>query len=123
MHELSIMQDLFRQLEGLANEHGARRVLSLEVEVGEFSNVVPELLQQAFLAFRQAEPLLSGASLHIRSLSLRLRCRGCGHEFSPPRLAFRCVRCGAGRVETLQGEELLLRNVELEVPQAQEVAS
>lgn len=123
MHELSIMQDLFRQLEALAGEHGAERVHSLEIEVGEFSNVVPELLRQAFLAFREAEPLLKGASLHMTSLPLRLHCRACGHEFSPPRPAFRCIGCGSGRVDTLQGEELLLRNVELEVPQAREVAS
>ena len=82
MHEISIMQALFQQVEGLAGQYGSRRIRHVVVEVGELSNLVPELLQEAFKAFRQVEPLLEKAQLEIRKT---------------------------------QGEELLLRDVELEV--------
>ncbi len=82
MHEISIMQALFEQVEGLAGQYDSRRIRRIVVEVGEISNLVPELLQEAFKAFRQVEPLLEEAHLEIRKT---------------------------------QGEELLLRDVELEV--------
>lgn len=84
MHEISIMQALFEQVEGLAGQYDSRRVRHIVVEVGELSNLVPELFQEAFKAFRQVEPLLEKAQLEIRKT---------------------------------QGEELLLRDVELEVPE------
>lgn len=83
MHEISIMQALFEQIENLADQYGSPRIRRIVVEVGEFSNLVPELFQEAFEAFRQVEPLLKQARLEIRKTN---------------------------------GEELLLRDVELEVP-------
>ncbi len=82
MHEISIMQALFQQVEGLAGQYGSHRIRHIVVEVGEISNLVPELLQQAFEAFQLVEPLLEEAQLEIRKTP---------------------------------GEELLLRDVELEV--------
>ena len=84
MHEISIMQALFEQVEGLAGQYDSRRVRHIVVEVGELSNLVAELFQEAFRAFRQVGPLLEEAHLEIRKT---------------------------------QGEELLLRDVELEVPE------
>jgi len=115
MHEVSIMESLHEQLVSLAREHGASRVRRVAVEVGELSNVVPEMLNQAFLAFREVEPLLAGATFEIRRLPLRLRCRACGAETEPEGYRLRCSGCGGTGVDVIQGEELLLRDVELEI--------
>ncbi|HSR51394.1 MAG TPA: hydrogenase maturation nickel metallochaperone HypA [Acidobacteriota bacterium] len=119
MHELSIMRALFEQLEDLARKHGASRVIRLEVEVGAFSNVVPELLQEAFKSFRQIEPLLAQADMDLKKLPLVIECRDCGDRFSPSPVRYRCPLCGSGRTRTVQGEELLLRDVEMEIPDPQ----
>ena len=68
MHELSIVQGLCRQLDELATENGASRVHAITVEVGVLSNVIPELLRQAFLAFRPEVPLLAEAELTVREV-------------------------------------------------------
>jgi hydrogenase nickel incorporation protein HypA/HybF len=115
MHELSVMGDLRDRVEEIARAHHARRVARVAVEVGALSNVVPDLLREAFLAFREADPLLADASLEIRSLPIRVRCRACKAESVPAGYRIRCEACGGVGVEVIQGEELLLRDVELEV--------
>ncbi|GBC83868.1 Hydrogenase/urease nickel incorporation protein HypA [bacterium HR11] len=115
MHELSIMQALVDTIEDLVRRHRAQRVVRLVVEVGEMSNVIPMYLRNAFLAFREVKPFLAQAELEIRFVPLRLRCESCGFEFQPQGYRYRCVECGATRVRVIQGEELLLRDVELEV--------
>jgi len=115
MHELSIMQSLRDQLEEIARAHRARRVARVALEVGALSNIVPDLLREAFYAYREADPLLAGASLEIRSLPIRVRCRSCHAESAPAGYRIRCEACGGVGVDVIQGEELLLRDVEMEV--------
>lgn len=117
MHEVSIMQALFRQLEELCQRHGATRVVSAAVEVGELSNVVPELLVQAFEAFRPVEPLLAESRLELRPVALEAACRDCQLHFPPQKSGFRCPRCSSPKVRVTQGEDLVLRDVELEIPE------
>ena len=115
MHEVAIMESMHEQLTSLAREHGASRVRRVAVEIGELSNVVPEMLEQAFLAFREVEPLLAGAEIEIRRVPLRVRCRACGAESAPEGFRIRCGACDGTGVDVIQGEELLLRDVEMEV--------
>jgi hydrogenase nickel incorporation protein HypA/HybF len=115
MHELSIMQSLHERVTQIAVAHRARRVARVAVDLGVLSNVVPDLLREAFLAFREAEPLLAGAEFEIRRIPLKVRCRVCGAETEPEGYRIRCGACGGVGVDVIRGEELLLRDVELEV--------
>jgi|FaiFalFF_MnMetaG_3_1042247.scaffolds.fasta_scaffold02038_4 hydrogenase nickel incorporation protein HypA/HybF len=115
MHELSIVQALVDTVEAIVRQHGAQRVVRLVVEVGEMSNVIPMYLQNAFRAFREVKPFLAEAELEVRFVPLRLRCKSCGFEFQPQGYRYRCVECSSPHVQVVQGEELLLRDVELEV--------
>ncbi len=117
MHELSIMQALVTQLEDIARNHGATRIVRFTVEIGELANVVPELLEQAFIVFREAVPILRDTTMDIRRVDLQVVCRTCGTTFHPDGYRFRCRHCNSTDVVTLQGEELLLRDVELEIPE------
>ena len=83
--------------------------------MGEFSNVIPQLLEQAFTSFRELEPLIATARLTIREVPLTLICQDCLQDFRPPSASFQCPHCGSLSTRIEQGEELLLRNVELEL--------
>ena len=115
MHEMSIVDGLCRQLDELAVEHGATRVHAVTVDVGVLSNIVPELLRHAFDAFRSEVPLIADAELTIREIPLTLECAECGRTTESRELRFRCSACESSRVELRGGEELLLRDVELEL--------
>jgi hydrogenase nickel incorporation protein HypA/HybF len=117
MHELSIMGGLRDAVASVARRHGAVRAHRIAVDVGILSNVIPALLQQAFLAFREVDPLLRSAELVLHEVPARYACDGCGERWESGRYAARCPACGGAEVRLLQGEELLLRHVDLEIPE------
>jgi hydrogenase nickel incorporation protein HypA/HybF len=115
VHELSIVRSLCQQARRLARLHGAVAVRSLTLEIGALSGVVPDLLETAFETYRVTDPMCAGARLTIRRVPLILRCEGCESESRPETFRFLCPACGEPRVRVVRGEELMLRDLELEV--------
>ena len=52
MHEYSIVQAMFDQIERVAGRHGARSVRRVRVRIGEFAGVDPTLFQSAYEVYR-----------------------------------------------------------------------
>lgn len=110
MHELSITQGVVDICERNA---GGRRVISVTLEIGELSGVVPEAVEFCFEACAR-ETLLDGARLVIERVSGRGSCGGCGAEFPLAALIQPCPACGGYGVDILSGEELRVRELEVE---------
>ena len=117
MHELSICQALINQLETLAREQGARRVLSLVVGVGPLSGVEAQLLKQAY-PVAAAGTLAEDAELDIENRPIRIHCRSCGEDSDASVNRLLCAQCGDWRTDLLSGDELVLIRVEIEKEQA-----
>ena len=76
MHEMSITQGII----DICEQHaGGRRVLSLDVEIGELSSVVPEAVEFCFEACSRGT-LLEGARLNIVRIPGRGHCLDCGAD-------------------------------------------
>jgi hydrogenase nickel incorporation protein HypA/HybF len=114
VHELSICQGLLEQVEALVREHGACGVSRIYLRIGPLSGTEPVLLEQAF-TFARVGTLADGAELVIDTLPIRVRCKTCAAETeaTPNRLV--CGNCGAWHTELLQGDELLLASLDLEL--------
>lgn len=56
MHEYSIVQAMFDQIDRLARTHGARAVRRIRVRIGEFAGVDPTLFQSAYEVYRINTP-------------------------------------------------------------------
>ena len=113
MHELSVCQALIEQVERVARDNDARRVVSIVITVGPLSGVEPQLLEHAY-PLAAAGTVAEGASLVVETVPVRVRCRTCGAETeaSPNRLV--CGACGDWQVDVIGGEEMLLTRVEIE---------
>jgi len=110
MHELSITQSIVE----ICQQHaGGKRVLAVTLEIGDLSGVVPEAVEFCFEACTSGT-LLEGARLVIGRIAPAGRCRECGTDFSPPTLYDPCPACGGYRIELLAGEELRVRELEVE---------
>ncbi len=110
MHEMSITQGII----DLCLQHsGGRRVNSLEVEIGELSTVVPEAIEFCFEACSR-ETLLEGAQLTITRVAGRGLCQDCGSETPLAELFGACCHCGGNRVVIIAGEEMRVREIEVE---------
>jgi hydrogenase nickel incorporation protein HypA/HybF len=113
MHERSLARALLRQVQQVAAENSAGRVLSIRVRIGEFSGVEPELLASAYKDLVQDTPFCD-ATLDLEQVALQGRCDQCGNQFRIERFNFQCDRCGSVHLTLRGGEELLLDSVMLE---------
>jgi hydrogenase nickel incorporation protein HypA/HybF len=113
MHELSVCQALIGQVEKVARENDARRVVAIVIAVGPLSGVEAGLLEHAY-PIAAAGTVAEHATLTVETVPVRVRCRSCGAETGaqPNRLV--CGDCGDWKVDVVAGEEMLLKRVEIE---------
>jgi hydrogenase nickel incorporation protein HypA/HybF len=114
MHELSIVSALFSTVLESAGKHQAREITMVKIKVGRLSGVVPELLVSAFDMYKQGT-IAEHAVLQIDLLPFRVRCRACGAETERDEFIFDCPSCRAVDLEILQGTELFLEKIEVEI--------
>ncbi|BCS56086.1 hydrogenase maturation nickel metallochaperone HypA [Geobacter sp. SVR] len=110
MHEMSITTGIIE----ICEQHASgRRVLSLEVEIGALSGVVPEAVEFCFEACSK-DTLLEGARLDIIRVPGSGRCLEC-HAITPLAALFEpCQACGGFGVQVLSGEEMRVRTIDVE---------
>lgn len=111
-----------------AKSHKVKRVTVVNVEVGEFTFLVPEQLEFNFEIATQ-KTILEGARLNIKMVKGRVKCKDCGHEGeagSPdealgPAAMFapmKCTNCGSSATMITGGKDFFITNIEAEVAPA-----
>lgn len=116
MHELAICQALIDQVGRVSVEHENAVIEQITVAVGPLSGVEPELLERAFSLARAGSPAAE-ARLIIETPPVRVRCRGCGAETDVIPSQLICGRCGDFHTELIEGDELILKQIELVKPE------
>jgi hydrogenase nickel incorporation protein HypA/HybF len=110
MHEMAITEGII----DLCLQHaGGRRVRSLDVEIGLLSSVVPEAIEFCFEAC-SLDTLLEEAQLNIFRMPGQGECLACGAIVTLTELFGACQECGSNRVTITSGEELRVREIEVE---------
>jgi hydrogenase nickel incorporation protein HypA/HybF len=108
MHELAIT----RQIVEIACEHAAGgKIVRIVVEIGTLSAVLPDAVRFCFELCAEGT-VAQGATLEIREIPGRGRCRECGGEVAMQRPFGRCS-CGCWNLEWLSGEELKIKEIEV----------
>jgi hydrogenase nickel incorporation protein HypA/HybF len=113
MHEYSIAASLLRMAEQEAAKHGARKVVGLQLAIGELSGVEVELLETAWSLVRERSAC-EGVDLVIERVEARWACSRCDERI-PRGGLLGCPECGAA-AELRSGDELVLDRIEMEVP-------
>jgi hydrogenase nickel incorporation protein HypA/HybF len=109
MHELAIMQNIVDTVCEVAGEAQVSRVL---LEIGSLSGVAADSLRFCFDLCTKAT-LLEGALLEIHDVAARARCCECSTEFLMENAIAFCI-CGSAKVEIVAGDELRIKEVELQ---------
>lgn len=113
MHELAITQSILDISKKAAEEHGAKRVKSVRIMLGEYSGVVPQCIQYYFDVISK-DTVAEGASLDIRRLPVLIQCHTCGRESQIDRLHVNCPLCGSTDLKLVQGREFYIDSLEVE---------
>jgi len=114
VHELSLVASVLEVLEEEARRHGAVRVTRVVLKVGALSGAVPEVRESAFDANKNGT-IAAAARLEIVRVPIRLRCPDCGGEAVSEEAHFACAACGSRRVDIIEGRDLFVETLDLEV--------
>ena len=114
MHELSIVASLFEIMEEKAQEKRSKKIISVKLQVGKLSGVVPEFLITAFDMYKK-DTIAHDAELEIEDVPLTIQCKTCKKSMTLDNFVFICIHCGSQDLKTLTGTELLLEKMELEL--------
>jgi hydrogenase nickel incorporation protein HypA/HybF len=110
MHEMSITQGIIDICEKYA---GGRPVISVDIEIGELSSVVPNAVEFCFEACSQGT-LLQEAHLNIIRIPGSGHCLDCDADTPLTAIFGACQRCGSYRVTIVSGEEMRVREIEVD---------
>ena len=113
MHELSVMSYMLDTIEQQAQQSGARKVLAINLVVGERASFVDASLLFYFDMLTPGR-LSAGAKLNIHLTPMRFHCATCDDDYAPATGSFRCPECGAIGQVTSDGCELLIESMEIE---------
>ena len=116
MHEMSIADGVLRAVLDAAGRCGARKVLRVELTVGQMRLVVPEALEMAWQVVSEGT-IAAGAELAVVETPMEARCRHCGQKFAPRIDNYLCPGCGLADVDILAGDDIILKSVVCDVEQ------
>jgi hydrogenase nickel incorporation protein HypA/HybF len=110
VHELSIT----RNVVAIVSERAVgQRVTRVRLEIGRLSAVVPDAIRFCFDICAKGTPL-EGAELEIVEIAGRGLCGACGTECVLAVPAGRCSACGALSLSVIAGEELKIKEMEVQ---------
>jgi hydrogenase nickel incorporation protein HypA/HybF len=113
MHEYSIVQALLERVDAEADRRGATAVHRISIRIGELSGVDVSLLQTAYTIVRD-RTRCSAAALDIAAVAAVWQCPACKRAIRAGSF-LRCPDC-ARAAELVAGGEILLDQIEMEVP-------
>ena len=112
LHELGIVYHIIRDVENVARAHGVRRVSSVTLLLGEVSGVVPDLLLDAWRWAADKKPITQGAELVVEPVEAVTHCEACGRDYATVEHGKTCPHCGSGETYLLQGQEVMIKQIE-----------
>lgn len=112
MHELGIMLQTVRTVDDVLRQQDFKELLSITVEVGEMTDVVPEFLYEAWQSIR-GETAYPNARLIIERVPATARCTDCGYENGVKAFGFECPKCHSPNLKIISGREMLIKQLEI----------
>ncbi|MFW9943408.1 MAG: hydrogenase maturation nickel metallochaperone HypA [Candidatus Sifarchaeia archaeon] len=124
MHEFSAACAIVDAALQAAESHNIKKITTVNIEVGEFTFLVPEQLQFNF-EIASKKTLAEDATLNINLVKGRIKCDDCGYEGEaqdeedlPPEVAvfatLKCPSCQSSATTITGGKEFVISNIEAE---------
>jgi hydrogenase nickel incorporation protein HypA/HybF len=113
MHEMGVTQSILSIVLDQAKQNGAKRVIQVNLEIGEMTNIVSDCVEFYFDIISK-ETIASGAKLVIESVPLQSKCAACGNVFEVRDYTFVCPKCSNISPDIISGKELAVTSIEIE---------
>jgi len=113
MHELSIAQNIIEIVNNSISENEGSKVKFVYLKVGKLGNVVTDSLNFGYnILVKDTE--LKNSSLVIDNIPITIECENCNAISTLEDLIFICPNCSSPKVKLISGDELQIKEIELE---------
>ncbi len=122
MHELALTETLLRAALTHAEQAGARRLLAVNLSIGQLSEITPDSIQ-FYWEFISRGTLGEGARLNFEALPTVWRCDECEQTFVAPLEPPTCPACNSREVRPQDGDAVQLVSLDIEMEDAPAAAT
>ena len=114
MHELSIVIHIAKSLNELAKENHLSRIGSVTLQVGEVSGIVTDYFTDCWDYFKRKDPILQDAILKYEEIKAITFCDDCKKEYETVAYGRICPYCHSEHTYLLTGNECIIKEIEAE---------
>lgn len=113
MHELAITEHILRRVLYHADKHGAGRVVSIRLQLGEMTGYVDESVQMYWREIAR-DTIAHAATIIITRIPAFVECANCMTQSQLRDHSGACRGCGSLRHKMVAGNECVIESVELQ---------
>ena len=117
MHELGIVFYIIDDVEEVVEKNELTTVSSVTLELGEVSGVVPSYLDDVWNWAVKKTEVLKEAKLDIEIIPAVTYCEDCRQTYPTVRYGRTCPHCKSPHTYLLQGNEFLIKEIEVPEPE------
>lgn len=110
MHELGVVFEVVKTVEGFIEKNGVTKVDTLVLQIGELSSMIPRYIEACFPAAVDGT-LLQDTKLIIEILPGNALCKKCNKVFNLIKYNSKCPDCEGGYWELLSGKEFMIKEI------------
>lgn len=111
MHELGVLNSMVHTIEKMIQKEQFTKVLSVTIEVGELSGVVPHYITKCWPAAIY-KTFMEDTSLDMITIDGIVKCKSCGRVFHAISNDLTCPDCSSQNLEILQGDDIIIQKIE-----------
>ncbi len=113
MHELPVTQSLLNIALAHAGKANAKKILGLNIVMGELSSMVDDSIQ-FYWEIIAKDTIAENAVLRFRRVPAELQCLSCAEKYHPIDGDLICPNCGHIGAKIIAGEEFMLESIDVE---------
>ncbi len=118
MHEISVMMEVIRIVDEMAEKNSINHVAEIAFEIGECSAVIPMFMEEYFPVLTSEKPLYKDCKLKFNTIQAGAVCNACGKPFKVVENEGKCPFCQSEDKTFFSGNEFSIREVVVDEPKA-----
>lgn len=112
MHEMGTVMYVIRTVNEVCEQNALSKVVSVTLQVGEVSGILPEYIKSFWQWAVKKEKYLQEAELIIEPISAVTYCEDCDKTYETVKYAKICPHCGSTNTYLLTGNEYNIKEIE-----------
>lgn len=110
MHELGLLHQVIKTIDGVMVEQGLTEVDSITLTVGEMTDVVPRFLEEAWKVAKDGTSY-PNAILKVEISPAIAKCQACNFQASVKEFDFACPKCNSSSLKVISGREFEIKEI------------